>query len=105
LGFFHKTEWVIIGPQISGSPLHKDPLYTSAWNSLLLGKKHWCVFPPEIEKSKLNLRPGSEPPLLWFLEELPKLREQKELGLIEMTQNAGGKRNDFFVFFFFICFF
>ena len=30
----------------TGSKYHVDPLNTSAWNSLLLGRKRWAVYPP-----------------------------------------------------------
>ncbi len=89
LGYFNKTEWVILGSKGTGSPLHKDPLYTSAWNALLCGRKRWAVFPPHIELSRLRKRGDTESPALWFLEELPKLRSEPELGLIEFTQDAG----------------
>ena len=38
--------WMILGPMHSGSNLHVDPLGTSAWNMLLLGRKLWVLFPP-----------------------------------------------------------
>ena len=92
-GYFSKTHWVILGPEISASPVHVDPQYTSAWNSLLLGAKHWAVFPPSTPVDRLKKRSEAEPPLRWFLEELPKLRLEKSLGLIEMTQLAGDTVN------------
>lgn len=39
--------WLIIGPERSGSTFHKDPNGTSAWNSLISGKKYWIMFPPD----------------------------------------------------------
>lgn len=31
--------WLIIGPQRSGASWHVDPALTSAWNTLLVGRK------------------------------------------------------------------
>ena len=41
-------QWIIIGCEASGSPFHKDPLSTSAWNALIIGKKKWIFFPPHL---------------------------------------------------------
>jgi hypothetical protein len=43
---FGLHRWLLVGPGRSGSSLHVDPLFTSAWNTLLLGTKLWCVIPP-----------------------------------------------------------
>ena len=43
---FGLHRWLLVGPARSGSSLHVDPLATSAWNTLLLGTKLWCVIPP-----------------------------------------------------------
>lgn len=89
LGFFNKNEWSIIGGKLSGSPLHKDPEYTCAWNALLQGKKRWAVFPPHIDKERLRKLEDHEPPAKWFFEVLPELRKEKDLGLIEIMQEEG----------------
>ena len=34
-------KWLLIGGEGSGSKLHTDPLATSAWNALLVGRKEW----------------------------------------------------------------
>ncbi|KAJ5114929.1 hypothetical protein NUU61_000688 [Penicillium alfredii] len=39
-------QWLIIGPERSGSKFHKDPNATSAWNAVLRGPKYWIMFPP-----------------------------------------------------------
>lgn len=40
--------WLIIGPKRSGSTFHKDPNYTSAWNTAIYGRKLWIMLPPDI---------------------------------------------------------
>ncbi len=89
LGFFNALEWVIMGPRLTASPLHKDPLYTSAWNSLLCGRKRWAIFPPHVPLEALCKGPDTESAVVWFLETLPQLRGRSDLGCIEFTQCAG----------------
>ena len=38
-------QWLLIGPERSASPFHKDPNATSAWNAVLTGAKYWIMFP------------------------------------------------------------
>ncbi|GAA5901323.1 hypothetical protein JCM6882_007747 [Rhodosporidiobolus microsporus] len=40
--------WLIVGPTRSGSTWHCDPNHTSAWNTVLTGRKAWVMFPPEV---------------------------------------------------------
>lgn len=42
--------WICIGPERSGTTMHKDPLGTSAWNSLIMGCKLWIFFSPNVPK-------------------------------------------------------
>ncbi|CBJ30435.1 conserved unknown protein [Ectocarpus siliculosus] len=41
--------WLLVGPKRSGSNIHNDPLGTSAWNTLLSGRKLWFIAPPHLE--------------------------------------------------------
>lgn len=40
--------WLIIGSLRSGSTFHKDPNYTSAWNTAIAGRKIWVMLPPGV---------------------------------------------------------
>jgi hypothetical protein len=51
---FGTHRWMIIGPKNSGSNVHIDPLATSAWNMLLIGRKLWILFPPDVAESELK---------------------------------------------------
>lgn len=88
-GVFHPYEWMLLGPAGTGSAVHKDPLYTSAWNALLCGRKHWAIFPPHVAVEELKKGADTESPMIWFLDVLPMLRNKPHLGLIEITQDAG----------------
>jgi hypothetical protein len=41
-------QWLIVGPERSGSTFHVDPNSTSAWNAILKGSKKWILFPPHV---------------------------------------------------------
>jgi hypothetical protein len=43
---FPANRFLIIGGARTGTPMHTDPNATSAWNTLLAGRKRWILFPP-----------------------------------------------------------
>lgn len=96
--------WILIGPRRSGSFVHIDPLGTSAWNTLLEGRKHWVMFPPHMTEEfvKGRLLPTHPTPtdgkrdfaVFWFIDVLPRLRamaksQPQPHGIYECVQQPG----------------
>jgi hypothetical protein len=52
--------WIIMGPKRSGSTFHKDPNGTSAWNSIITGRKYWIMFPPTVSPPGVYTLNGGE---------------------------------------------
>ena len=75
--------WFLLGPQRSGTCVHIDPLATSAWNTLIKGRKHWVVWPPWVKKSVAKCwdqeKDGEgDEAINYFIDFLPRLRRQLE---------------------------
>ena len=96
--------WWLIGPERSGTCVHIDPLATSAWNTLLVGKKRWVLFPPHVPKSVVKgkglVRDDEDDEAIhYFMYILPRIKrkaqslrhaEQYEnFACYEFTQNEG----------------
>ena len=96
--------WFLIGPERSGTCVHIDPLATSAWNTLIYGKKRWVLFPPNVPKrivkGKDYIRKGEDDEAIhYFMYILPRIKrhakevgnrgEFKDFACYEFTQNAG----------------
>lgn len=88
--------WLIIGPERSGASWHVDPALTSAWNTLLCGRKRWALYPPgrvplgvtvhvNEEDGDVNIETPSS--LQWWLEFYPLLPSEDKP--IECTQLPG----------------
>jgi hypothetical protein len=76
--------WVIIGPDRSGASWHTDPVGTSAWNTLIQGRKRWALYPPSKVPPGLRKSMSS---LKWFLTIYPQLSEIERP--IEIIQYPG----------------
>jgi len=94
--------WFLIGPQRSGSAVHKDPFGTSAWNTVVHGRKLWLLFPPEtleiIVKDIENENDDEDDevelnilePIHYFMSILPKLRRKHPTISIYLTFQESG---------------
>jgi len=72
------NRWFLVGPERSGTTLHTDPLETSAWNTLVRGRKLWVCFAPNAPRALVKgrgfLRPGGDDEAVdWFAELLPRI--------------------------------
>ncbi|KAI3460046.1 hypothetical protein Pfo_016709 [Paulownia fortunei] len=88
--------WLIIGPERSGASWHVDPGLTSAWNTLLCGRKRWALYPPgrvplgvtvhvNEDDGDVNIETPSS--LQWWLDFYPLLADKDKP--IECTQLPG----------------
>ncbi|KAL6650056.1 hypothetical protein ACP70R_014280 [Stipagrostis hirtigluma subsp. patula] len=88
--------WLIIGPERSGASWHVDPGLTSAWNTLLCGKKRWALYPPGRVPGGVTVHVNDEDgdvdietptSLQWWLDIYPHLAEHEKP--LECTQLPG----------------
>lgn len=88
--------WLVLGPAHSGAPWHVDPALTSAWNTLLQGRKRWALYPPckvppgvtvHVNEEDGDVNIESPPSLQWWLDIYPLLAEQDKP--LECTQLPG----------------
>ena len=69
---FHiHSRWLLVSAAGSGSGWHIDPWNTSAWNALLLGRKRWALYPPNV--SGLPAGVANATPADFFDQVLPSL--------------------------------
>ena len=96
--------WVLIGAERSGTGMHVDPIYTSAWVALVAGLKRWVMFPPDTEPvgehggpagpREAPLARDSEPQLEavhWFMEHYAAVGSPEWPGAppVEILQRPG----------------
>jgi len=70
--------WFLCGPRRSGTCTHIDPLGTSAWNTLLVGRKRWVLFPPSCKKRVAKaldfvFKGEDDEAVNYFVDHLPRL--------------------------------
>ncbi|CAN0321599.1 unnamed protein product [Pylaiella littoralis] len=88
--------WFLVGPKRSGTSVHIDPLGTSAWNTVVSGRKLWVVFPPHVDKNvakgKDVIRQGEDDePINYFVDLLPRIRRKyrDSIKIYEFVQYPG----------------
>ncbi|CAG8505236.1 5296_t:CDS:2, partial [Acaulospora colombiana] len=91
--------WFLIGGERSGTGIHVDPLGTSAWNTLLVGHKRWCMFPPTAPRKLIDppMRHKDHEAVTWFTHVFPRLVNSvdggkslaEEYGMLEVLQKPG----------------
>jgi histone arginine demethylase JMJD6 len=87
--------WFLIGPKRSGTTLHVDPLGTSAWNTSLVGRKRWVLFPPGTPKSVAKgldvIKKGEDDEAInYFVDILPRIKaKHPEVKILELIQGEG----------------
>ncbi|XP_027364189.1 F-box protein At1g78280 isoform X2 [Abrus precatorius] len=88
--------WLIIGPERSGASWHVDPALTSAWNTLLVGRKRWALYPPgkvplgvtvHVNEEDGDVNVDTPSSLQWWLDFYPLLADEDKP--IECTQLPG----------------
>ncbi|KAL3694403.1 hypothetical protein R1sor_008054 [Riccia sorocarpa] len=88
--------WFVLGPPRSGANWHVDPSLTSAWNSLVSGRKRWALYPPgkvppgvllDVDEDDGSVNYEGPTSLQWWLDVYPYL--EKEHKPIECTQLPG----------------
>ncbi|GAN09835.1 phosphatidylserine receptor [Mucor ambiguus] len=91
--------WLVIGGARSGTGIHKDPLGTSAWNSLVKGHKRWCLFLPNTPKELYDppMKPYDHEGISWFDQVYPRFKKRladgqtlgEKWGMVEVLQKPG----------------
>lgn len=93
--------WVLFGPERSGSSLHIDPLATSAWNTLLKGKKLWVLFPSSsiravVKGEGMRMKGEDSEAITYFVKVLPRIKEKlAELRREREEKQKRGEKTDY----------
>ncbi|KAG2282053.1 hypothetical protein Bca52824_053273 [Brassica carinata] len=80
-----RYRWLIVGPERSGASWHVDPALTSAWNTLLFGRKRWALYPPgkvplgvtvQVNEDDGDVSIDTPSSLQWWLDYYPLLADE-----------------------------
>lgn len=89
--------WFLVGPERSGTTVHTDPLGTSAWNTVIMGRKRWVLFPPCTAKAiakglDVKLKGEDDEAINYFVDMLPRIRNtntDQSIEIYEFIQEPG----------------
>ena len=86
--------WFLVGPERSGSSLHKDPLGTSAWNTSLQGHKLWIFVPPKTPKAlakgeKYRKKGEDNEAIHFYSRVLPRMKKDQAFVGMQVLQRPG----------------
>jgi histone arginine demethylase JMJD6 len=88
--------WFLIGPKRSGTTVHIDPLGTSAWNTLLQGRKRWFVIEPKapkkiVEGIEFVKSCDDDEAIMYFTNTVPMIRHKYKTNfeMFEFIQHPG----------------
>ena len=87
--------WFCVGPERSGSTVHKDPVGTSAWNAVTHGRKRWVLFEPHVSKPiargrKYKVKGEDDEAIHYFDYLLPRIiANNPNLEIYEGIQKSG----------------
>lgn len=87
--------WFLVGPKRSGTTVHIDPLATSAWNTLIHGKKRWVLFPPNTPKRIVKGRglvrsDEDDEAIHYFMTILPRIKRKARSSSSSSSRHGDG---------------
>jgi hypothetical protein len=81
--------WILIAGQGTSTAWHVDQFNTSAWNTVLQGKKRWSLAPPSLHPPSMSINAMNDFDLL-----LAKQKNMKTFDYFEDDENENGWGNE-----------